>query len=271
MELLAPLTVKLEYDPKRVHGARLVIPMLAVDEHLMPTTRIENLTPGMYDGTLTTYLTTGGETVQKIKIKIAANSLNIHTFNLSSVENEVVIRPVDKQNKTVLYSEIKIENVDMNFRPVRDEKGVACKLRPGDYTIKIVLPNLEVKTFPLKVTEDSLIYSLPIFMDDPSTRKEPRIQLQVPISYQSKDGEWISTKTINVSTSGICLIKQPSKATEKKVQVRLLVPHAPAPVECEAEVKWQKDDPTAPQMGLQMNLPADLKASLSRWLISGKS
>src|SRR5215471_8056648 len=96
MEPLAPLTIKLEYDPKRVHGARLVIPILAVDEHLMPTTRIENLTPGMYDGTLTTYLTTGGETNQSVKIKISPNSMNIHTFNLSSVENEIVIRPVDK-------------------------------------------------------------------------------------------------------------------------------------------------------------------------------
>ncbi|PWT87755.1 MAG: hypothetical protein C5B54_11770 [Acidobacteria bacterium] len=268
---LAPITVKLDFDPKRVHGARLVIPMLAVDEHLTNITRIENLTPGTYDGTLTTYLTTGSETTQKVKIKIFPKSENIHHFNLSQVPHEVMIRPVDKKNKTILFSEIRIENFDMNFRPVRDEKGVACRLRPGDYTIRIVLPDLSVKTVPLKVSEDTLVYSLPIFEDETSTRKEPRIQMAIPISYQSKDGQWITTKSINISSSGVCLIKTPNKETEKKIHVRLVVPHTHSPVECEAEVKWEKDDADSSQMGLQMDLPQQMKTTLNKWLITGKA
>lgn len=266
MQEVANLVVKLDYDPRRVHSVKLEIPMLAVDEHLTHVTRIDNLVAGTYDGVLTTFLSTGGETKQRVKIKLFAKQDNVHHFNLN-VPNEVVLRPVDKKNKTIMFSEIMVENIDSNFRPVRDEKGVTLRLRPGDYTIRVVLPNMEVKKFPLKVTEETLVYSLPLYLsDEAASRKEPRVQMAVPVSYKSKDGNWVATKTINISSSGICLIRPPDKPADPNVQVRLVVPVSANPVECHGSVKWEKPDSQNPQMGLELVLPEQLKTTIAKWL-----
>src|SRR3990172_8305046 len=131
------LTIKLYYEPHRVQGIRLCIPLLGIDEHLTKYFRFDAMPVGLYDGTLNIRLTSGGEFKQAVRIKVLAGQDNLHEFNLAALEQEVYIKPVDANDRTIVTAEIKIENVDINFRPIRDWKGLACKLRPGDYQVKI--------------------------------------------------------------------------------------------------------------------------------------
>jgi hypothetical protein len=261
------LTVLLEFDLYKVQGARLTIPLLGIDQHVGHLTQFESLPAGMYDATITAFLTAGGETVQKTKIKILPKQGNLYKFNLSAVPQEVVLRPVDAQDRTILFSEIKIEDLDINFRPLRDEKGVAYKLRPGDYRVRVVLPNLRVKTFNLRVAEDVNLYTLPVEGRHKDSRQEPRVQISVPVEYRTNEGTWVPTKTINISSTGICLIKKYWSLDDENIKVRLFVPVSETPLECPARVRWVKDEGTSvSEMGLELFLTADMKEILTKWL-----
>src|SRR5262249_13042239 len=153
------------------------------------------------------------------------------------------------------FTEVRIENVDPNFRLVRDEKGIAFKLKPGEYKVKMVLPNMQVKTIPLTVTEDTMIYSLPVEEVAQVARKEPRFQLSVPVAYKTPDGYWISTNSENISSNGICLMRGQRNVQDKEVYVRLFVPISRVPLECNAKVRWIQDESSAaPRMGLELSL-----------------
>lgn len=260
------LIVNVEFEAGKVHGARLFIPVLGVDEHLRHQTQIPNIPAGNYQGTLVTYFIPDGEMKQHVKLTVVPGRDNVYNFNLINPPKEVLIRPVDHKDRTIVSSEIKIENMDQNFRPVRDEKGVPCKLRPGKYQIKIVLPDMQVKSIPLEITEDVHVYSLPV--EEPENiRREPRVQMSVPVAYQTHEGKWFSTKSINLSSTGLCLIKEPNSVNEEKVFLRLLVPIRENPLECYAKVRWTSDDDkTLPQMGLELLVPEDIRDSLNEWL-----
>lgn len=260
------LIINIEFETGKVHGARLFIPTLAVDEHLRHQTVIRNIPPGSYQGTLITYFIPDGEMRQQIKVNIAPGMDNVYNYNLINPPKEVLIRPVDAKNRTIISSEIKIENLDQNFRPVRDEKGVPCRLRPGKYQIKIVLPNLQMRTIPIEITEDVQVYSVAM-EERTNIRKAPRIQMAVPVAYQTKEGRWFSTKTINLSATGICLIKEPHEVKDQQVFLRLLVPIREEPLECYAKVRWTKEDSKAlPQMGLELLVSDQIRSSLTDWL-----
>jgi PilZ domain len=262
------LTILLNFDPYQVQGARLSIPLLMIDEHIPQFAQFDHLPVGVYNGKITAFLTNGEEAAHPIKIKIVENQGNLHQFKISGRPQEVVIRPVDADNKTILFSELKIENVDMNFRPVRDERGLICKVRPGDYQVQIILPNLTVKTLPLKITPDHQIYTLTIMDRHAQSRREPRIELNVPVDYQTAQGTWVPTESVNISTRGVCVVKRQWSLDDENVHLRIYLPVISAPLECPARVRWVKENGTSSVMGLEMYLTRALKSELSKWLVA---
>jgi PilZ domain. len=266
------LTILLNFDLYRVQGARLTIPLLAIDQDIGQFTQFESIPTGVYDGILITYLTSGEEYQQKIKLKILANKGNFHTFHLTGRPQEVIIRPVDSNDKPILFAEVQIQSTDLNFRPVRDEKGVAYRLHPGEYEVKVILPNLRMKTFPLKVTDDVNVYTLAVDGKHSETRREKRFQLSIPADYRINEGKWISTKTINISSAGICLVKRDWQLDDENMVLRLFLPMSANPLECRARVRWVKDEgEDAAEMGLELFLSAALKSSLKKWLADNKT
>jgi hypothetical protein len=261
------LTILLQFDPYTVQGAKLCIPMLGIDEHIRQFTQYDRLPAGVYPGTLVAVLTTGEEVKQNIRIKILPNQGNLHEFKLAGPPHEVIVRPVDADNKTIVYSEIKIENVDMNFRPVRDEHGIVCRIRPGEYQVQVILPNLEIKTLPLKVTNDTQVYTLTIADKHSETRQEQRVQVKLPMDYKISEGIWISTETVNISATGVCLIKRQWNLDDEEMQVRLFLPVTIAPIECPGRVRWVRDEGTADaRMGMELFLTQSIRNSLKKWL-----
>jgi len=266
-EGVGSLTILLEFDLYKVQGAHLSIPMLGIDQDVGHLTQFETLPTGAFEGTLTTFLTNGQELTQSIKIKVIPNQGNLHKYSLTGPPQNIVIRPVDSRDEPILFAEVKIEELDMNFRPVRDDKGLAYKLRPGDYRIKVVLPNLRVKTFPLKVTEDVHIYTLQVDGRHKETRREARMQLAVPVAYQTGDGKWVSTQTVNISSTGLCLVKKQWNLDDENMKVRLFVPVSGEALECPASVRWVRDEggPSS-EIGLELRLSAQNKSALKKWL-----
>ncbi len=266
-EGVGSLTILLDFDPYRVQGARLNIPLLGIDQHVGQLTQFETLPTGAFEGTLITFLTSGQEISQPIKVKVLPNQGNLHKYALTGPPQDIIIRPVDSRDEAILFAEVKIEDLDMNFRPVRDDKGVTYKLRPGDYRIKVVLPNLRVKTFPLKITEDVHVYTLLVEGRHRETRRESRIQLAVPAAYQTGDGKWVSTQTTNISGTGLCLIKKQWNLDDENMLVRLFVPISGEPMECPASVRWVRDEggPSS-EIGLELRLSAQSKSALKKWL-----
>ena len=268
---LGSLTILLNFDPYQVQGARLSIPLLAIDEHIPQFAQFDNLPAGVYTGTITAFLTDGEEAAHPVKIRIVQNQGNLHEFKLSGRAQEVVIRPVDAENNIILFSELKIENVDLNFRPVRDEKGLLCRVRPGDYQVQVILPNLSIKTLPIRITPEHQVYTLTITDRHTQTRKEPRIELNVPVDYQTTHGDWVNTKSVNISTSGVCVVKRKWSMDDEEMQLKIYLPTVALPLECSARVRWVKEDGTSSVMGLEMFLTQNLKSELSKWLVhSGK-
>ena len=268
---IGSLTILLSFDPYTVQGARLNIPLLAIDEHIPQFAQFDHLPAGVYTGTITAFLTNGEEAAHPIKVKIIQNQGNLHEFKLSGRAQDVVIRPVDSDNNTILFSELKIENVDLNFRPVRDERGLICRVRPGDYQVQVILPNLSIKTLPIRITPDLQIYTLTIMDRHAQSRKEPRIDLNVPVDYQTNEGVWIPTESVNISTTGVCVVKRKWSMDDENMQLRIYVPVSAAPLECSARVRWVKEDGSSSVMGLEITLTQNVKAELSKWLVqSGK-
>jgi hypothetical protein len=261
------LTILLNFDPYQVQGARLSIPLLMIDEHIPQFAQFDHLPAGVYTGTITAYLTNGEQAAHPIKIKIVENQGNLHEFKISGRPQEVVIKPVDAENNTILFSELKIENVDMNFRPVRDERGLICKIRPGDYQVQIILPNLSVKTLPIRITPDTQVYTLTITDRHAQSRKEARVEMNLPVDYQTNEGHWVNTESVNISATGMCVVKRKWSMDDEHMHLRIYLPYAGAPLECPARVRWVKEDGSASQMGLEMRLTQTLKSELSKWLV----
>lgn len=257
------LTILLEFDPYEVQGARLSIPLLGIDEHISQFTQYESIPPGVYSATITSYMTSGREIEQRVKLKVLPGQGNLHQFKLMSPPKEVLVRPVDSENRTILYSEVKIEDVDMNFRPVREDHGLICRVRPGEYHVQIILPNLRVLTLPLKIAEDTQVYTLTVTDRHEESRKEPRMEVRLPVDYRTHDGKWIPTKSVDLSTTGICLVKREWTLDDEKLQVRLHVPHVSVPLEFPARVRWVKDEGSdRSRIGLELDVSDESRNTL---------
>ena len=75
---------------------------------------------------------------------------------------EIILVPVDENGRVLLFTDIKIERVDRDYRTIRDPNGLAWKIVPGDYTVKVFLRNLQIKEIPLHVEPGVARYRLPV-------------------------------------------------------------------------------------------------------------
>jgi PilZ domain. len=267
MKGVGSLTIKVEVEVARVQSVRLSIPALAIEQHLVKLFKLNNLPAGMYDGTLTAYLNTGEEFTQAIRLHIEPNQDNVHQFQLSTAQHEVLIRPIDSEGRTVLGAEIRIENVDQNFRTVRDWKGLSYKLKPGEYHARVLLPDLQTKSVNFRVRAGLLNYNLRVQEKLEGTRRERRFAYTIPVDYRTEEGFWVSSQTVNISETGACLLKRPLKIEKNEITVRLFVPAESAPLECPARIRWTRDEESdLPRMGVELFLTTTMKNHLADWL-----
>lgn len=211
---------------------------------------------------------------------------------------EIVLVPVDENGRVLLFSDVKIERVDHDYRTIRDPEGLTWKLQPGNYTVKVFLRDLQMKSVPLTVTPDVSHYRLPVPTQiDPaanpqaptvppapepiqtkkqvsSARKKnsapdlrKRFPASFPVSYRLDSGKWVKAKALNVSASGICVENFAHVTEDDNLYVKLHVPIATIPIECPARVVWvMSEGARTPCMGLQLFLTPNMRESLDRWL-----
>ncbi len=79
-----------------------------------------------------------------------------------STTQEIVLVPVDENGRVLLFTDVKIEKVDRDYRTIRDPEGLSWNLPPGEYTVKIFLRNLQMKTIPLTITPGVSNYRVPV-------------------------------------------------------------------------------------------------------------
>lgn len=261
------LTLLLEYDKLYIKRIHLWIATLNLQrDNLLNKNEIEKLPKGHHRGVLTLYLSSGKTLKHELMINITPDMNNTLAVNLYDLPQEVVIRPVNAKEKTMLASEVKIEGVDSSFRPVRDDAGISYALHPGHYQVKIVTPNMEVKSFPLEIKEDLRLYSLPV-EEKEELRNEPRVEINVAAAYQTEDGAWHSTRVVNLSSRGVCLIREPKSAKEQRILVRLLVPISDNMVECYANLRWSKDSKVdSSLLGLELDLNDSKRNEIRKYL-----
>jgi hypothetical protein len=77
-------------------------------------------------------------------------------------KREIVLIPVDENGRVLLFSDVKVEPVDRDYRTIRDKEGLTWKLQPGDYTVKVFLRDLQIKSVPLTVSPDVSLYQLEV-------------------------------------------------------------------------------------------------------------
>jgi hypothetical protein len=93
-------------------------------------------------------------------------------------------------------------------------------------------------------------------------RRERRIDLRLRVDYRNQNGQWITTESVNLSSSGLCVILGELSTDHKNVTVRLFSPDG-APVECSAKVRWRK---ASKKMGLELVLPEEAQNQLKTLL-----
>jgi PilZ domain len=261
------LIIRIEFTPKFVQSARITIPQLGIDQRIGSFFRADRVTPGNYTGTLTLLRMNGSEIKKQITINVFHDQDNVHEFDLKELVDEIYLRPVNSLNRTVLRCEMKVENLDANFRIVGKESGIAYRIPPGRYMVKVILPDLQVRTIPVQVVENQTDYPIPLDIEATSTRSEPRYRMSIPVLYRTNEGQWVSTSTTNMSASGLCLVKGIRQVEEKDLKLRLFVPLAKGPLECSATVQWIRNGRSKDsRMGLKLVLPETVRASLEKWL-----
>lgn len=260
-------TLNLEYDKLYIKKIHLWIPSVNIQkENVLNKIEIDKIPKGHHRAVMTLYLASGKSVKQEIMLNILPDKNNVQMVNLYDLPQEVVIKPVNSKEKTVLATEVKIEGVDSSFRPVRDDAGVSYALRPGKYEVKIVTPDMEVRSFPIEIKEDTRLYTLPM-EDKDDLRNDPRIEFNLPAAYRTEDGAWHSTKVVNISSRGVCLIREPKSAKEKRLYVRLLIPVSQKMVECYANVKWSKDSKVETNLiGLELEVNDETRNEIRKWL-----
>jgi hypothetical protein len=96
---------------------------------------------------------------------------------------------------------------------------------------------------------------------------EPRHNTSIPVSYRVGAGQWLNSKSVNLSTTGVCIESMGQVGSEDTLYVRLHVPVSSVPIECPARVVWVKiKDVPRPRMGLQLYLTDNMRTSINNWL-----
>lgn len=271
MKGLGTLVVQLTYNPDRITGAHLSIPLLALSEHLLTVSRFDRIPAGEYEGVLTTHLLSGKQFQHKMKFKILPDQENRYECDLSRLPQILKIRPVGAGDHPIIPCEIMVTGVDSTFRSVKDPEGIQYVLRPAKYTVRITLPNCRMVTLPLQVIEGVHTYLLPVEEEEHQqtpTRREVRYEMAVPVALKTTEGDWIPSRSTNLSTMGLCCqYKGEQRITDKELFVRLFVPISRVPLECNAKVCWTHIEGTSvPSVGLELHLPGSDRTSLGKWL-----
>lgn len=270
MSGVGTLIVELTYNPSRITGAHLSIPLVAISEHLTHRTRFERIPAGEYEGVLTTYFSTGKQLQHTLKFKIAADQDKLYQLNLSQLPQIVTLCPVGAGNHPIVPCEMLVAGVDTTFRTVKNADGLQYVLKPAQYTARVTLPDCRMVTVPLTIVDGVSSYVLPVEEEEQSnvpTRREPRYPMAVPVALQTNDGEWIPTRSVNLSTMGICCQLKGDHITDKEFFVRMFLPVSKLPMECHARVRWTFfDGSPVPLVGLETELTGTQKESLGKWL-----
>ncbi len=276
---MSKLTIKTEYDKLYWTRIQLRIPELHIDEELGPINRFDEIPSGKHRGILTLYTVSGKILHQNLVFNVVRRNENLHVIDLYQLAQNVVFRPVDTKNHIVKGAEVKVESVDSAFRPVRPVDGATYSLQPGTYQVKVALPNMEVKSFSVQVNENQEIYNLPIMVKSADSRREQRLEVSLPVGYRTSSGNWTSTRSINLSSDGACLMKGSLDPGTGRIYVRLLFDDFT--VECFAKVRWMReghngpsmmglefqiDDPTREKLGIWLNQTASMKATAHNFL-----
>ena len=90
-----------------------------------------------------------------------------------STTQEIVLVPVDENGRVLLFTDVKIEKVDRDYRTIRDPEGLTWQIAPGEYTVRIFLRNLQMKTIPLTVTPGVSNYRVPVETTVPADSTVP--------------------------------------------------------------------------------------------------
>lgn len=264
---LGDLVIRVVFDTHQVQSVRLSIPLLGIDEYIPREVRFQNIPAGFYEGYLLGHSGSGKEIRKSIKVQVVGSEENVHTYALTGIGYEVMLQPVDERDRTILNSELKVLGVDINYRTVRDWKGISYSLSPGEYQVQILLPTLEVRTVPVTVLGDVHAYKLQVHTLPKQSRIEPRIDVSLRAAYWTIDGSWANTQCVNISTRGVCILSRLKKIETNGSFIRLFVPVTADPIECSAKVRWTKDEDHAEgRIGLEMYLPDTVKSTVSHWL-----
>jgi len=98
---------------------------------------------------------------------------------------EIILIPVDENGRVLLFTDLKIENIDRDYRTLRDPNGLSWKIVPGDYTVKVFMRDLQIKTVPLTIEPGVSRYRLAVQTEtataEESTPDNTSFQFQAPI------------------------------------------------------------------------------------------
>jgi hypothetical protein len=258
------LRIILRRNRNHVAGARLSIPSLRIDQDLQTVTKMFQLPAGTHSGNLIIHLTHGRERIKEVRFQILPDKENIFELDLTNLEEKVFLRPADSADRTVLAAEIKVEGVDSRFRPVRDWRGISYELKPGNYEVTIVLPDLRIRKVPLNIKTGIETYKLSLEDRTTAKRREQRVELTIPADYRAENEHWISTGTINISPKGACLLKKTAVEIDDYLYLRLLNPVSRFSVQCNGKVRWL--DQTKTKMGLELFPTKTTEDYLRSWL-----
>ncbi|MCI0415912.1 PilZ domain-containing protein [bacterium] len=136
-----------------------------------------------------------------------------------STTQEIVLVPVDEHGRVLLYTDVKIEKVDRDYRTIRGPEGLTWKLTPGEYTVKIFLRNLQMKTVPLTVTPGVWNYRLPV---ETASASSPADSPVPPPPPQIVEGEIVSVsqKAVPPSPEQVEELQEQKKVSESNERKR---------------------------------------------------
>jgi hypothetical protein len=199
-------------------------------------------------------------TVMQEKFKISGMADGVVTIKLNldrqRVQNVRLSIPMLEVDQPLA----KISRLDM--LPAGTYEGViVSNLKDGEEVTQPV--TIEV----LPGRESCYEFKLP-GSDTNISRREQRTPISVPVDYRTSEGFWVSTESINISPTGVCVVKVQA-INDTDVVVRLFAPIPYSPLECPARVRWTRDENGHPQMGLELFLTNTMKETISGWLDKG--
>jgi hypothetical protein len=132
---------------------------------------------------------------------------------------EIVLVPVDENGRVLLFTDLKIDKIDRDFRTIRDPEGLTWQLKPGNYTVKVFLRNLQMKTVPLKVAPGVSNYRVPVETNSVSSTESTDSQ-DAPLSSLSPVQEEVISENEKADAGSPDVVDEPKKVTDSDERKR---------------------------------------------------